>query len=724
MANSSRFKQLILLLIGVAFLFVQIWTSYIVFQYPYLGIEAAVTEENTWYISDFYEDGTAAQIGFALHDEIVLINDSTVEKHASVYKFHTIEKAYSIEVNRDGTRHIFDLRDRPVELSSRILFALITEFVLIAVAVFLILKVRPSRSVYYLIAMLMTMGLAFISAEGSSQSDAFSKFVTFNAMSFIPFLFALFIYHFLKEKGYKLFKPRWLTSCMVLLSIIAVSRAIYFLNAPIYMFYVIDRSLTLFCFAGGSLLVVILLVFIYRKNRLEYSFSAMIIKIVFQAFIVSFVPFMLLSVAPDLFGKPIVQYTQSIWFIVLFPVTFIYCVIKYKLPQNKSILLSLLPMNQHQLISFNLLLSGQGQTSTLTDIERYLLPQICFILDFDAIAIRIQDRGNIRLVVHGQLNSAEMEQAVLNGTVRDSNYMVYAIHPKYDFSSHLILKRKLPYKAISTNKQSCIDVLIAWLAITLENIYLSESLTKRVEELFAESAAAADRSGEHYLWFKNTLYQMQEKERRRIAAELHDSVMQDIYFAKQRVVDIRGGSLQPSIVDEELKELADYLDIINSHLRDTNFQLYPHLLKEVGFSETISNLIENERLNVPFHLNVRIEQKTEWNQLDSDTHHHLFRIMQELISNAKKHSCAKEVKFYLWKRDTTMTLEYSDNGVGFDHHIVHEGAGLLGIQHRVSSFEGKLHINAIFDKGVTITITVPATGGEAVDAGDKGTYYR
>lgn len=716
MHSTSYMKRTTFIVTGAVLLLIHSWVSYITFHYPYLGIGVKDGGSSRWVISEFYKGGAAQKIGLAVNDTVVSIDGKPAGSHISLLKFRDIEQAHSIEVIRGGVRYIYDIINSTNELSTRYVLGLTGELVLFAISVFVYLKVKHSQSICYLLTMFIFMGLAFMCAEASSRADSMARFVMLNTMSFIPFLLAQFIYHFLTEKGYKLFSYRWLKNIFTLLTALAALRISYFFAVPMHPYFIIDRYISLLCFALGSLLSIILLAVIYLKKRHEYSFSAEVIKIIFTAFVLSFLPFLLLSVIPDLFGKPIVDYSYAVWFITLFPATFIYYTVKNKLFQNRSVALFLLPVRNNRLSAFYRILTDHGQIKKLEDTQYSLLPQICSALRLEGAAIRFNDNSRVRLAVYGSLNTTEIERAVQTGDLHNSKYAVYAINPELDFSSHLIMIRKPPNLPFNSEQQQWIAMLNAQLSIIIENIYLSEKLSMKVSELISEPAAASDKPADSYLWFRKSLYQMQEKERRRVATDLHDTVMQDIYFAKQRVTTLQDGSLDPAALKNELRELAEYLDIINLNVRETGFHLYPHLLKEVGFAVTASNLIETERMNVPFKLTLRIEQKAEWDQLDSDMHHHLFRIMQELLSNAKKHSKANEVEFHLYKANQAFVLEYRDDGIGFDDNIHNDGIGWHGIQHRVNSLEGQMQHFTFINEGLKLIITLPAEGRDVFES--------
>ncbi len=698
-------------LIYTMLLLMLVWTSYITFKHPYLGIGLSQNEQNQWFISEFYKDGIAENAGLELNDIIISINDRKPENHPSAIKFFTIEQAYTVDISRGDTIHNFNFAHSFSSLTFRYAMVLTSALLFFSLAAFTAQRVIHSKTGNSLIATFLTMGIVFLCAEASSREDIASRILVYSFMSAVPFVFAKFIYHFLTQKGYKLYSYERVNAFLWLMIALAVIRIIYFFDLPLHIYHVIDRTVTLLSFSAGCLLVMNLLLAVYLKNRLEYSFSALIVRIVLLAFGSSFIPYLLLAVMPDIIGYPLVSYSRAFWFILLFPLSFVYFAVKYKLVEHTPYIRSLFSPHHHQVLSFNRLLAEYGRTNALNEWEKELFPRFCKVLRLQAIGLHIVDQENVRLYRYGPMEEEELVKAFAKERRPDHLYQIYAIQSKFDLTSHLIIKRELPAKSIGKEQQQCIDVLIAWLSITLENMYLSEKLSLKVENLMTETAAASEQKGEHALWFRKTLYQMQEKERRRIASELHDTVMQDIYFARQRISAIRNSATLPAPTDEQLVELSEYLDVINSSLRDANFQLYPHLLKEVGFTATISNLIEDERVHAPFQLTLRIEQKNEWDRLDSDTHHHLFRIIQELLSNARKHAGAEQVSLHLYIDEHNFMMNYRDDGAGFDLNLEHDGAGLRNILHRTHSLDGTMQVKTALLQGVWLTISLPEKAG-------------
>src|SRR5262249_175340 len=133
---------------------------------------------------------------------------------------------------------------------------------------------------------------------------------------------------------------------------------------------------------------------------------------------------------------------------------------------------------------------------------------------------------------------------------------------------------------------------------------------------------------------------------------------------------------------KQIGNLMTFVEMINAGLRQSCFELNPHLLKEVGLIQTLTMYLEKEALTTPFQL-VFIAEPTLANETrDLLTKRHIFRIVQELLNNAKKHSQASQVTFRITESDPSFCLIYEDDGVGFDGVVRQKeiGAGGMGVE--------------------------------------------
>jgi two-component system sensor histidine kinase DegS len=103
-------------------------------------------------------------------------------------------------------------------------------------------------------------------------------------------------------------------------------------------------------------------------------------------------------------------------------------------------------------------------------------------------------------------------------------------------------------------------------------------------------------------------------------------------------------------------------------------------------------------------------------QLSPAVEIHLFRIVQEALTNVFKHANASHVEVGLHEQQQRIVLTVADNGVGFDPNVASEheagsGAGLIGMRERVWSIHGELEIDARPGHGTTVIVTVPVDEG-------------
>ncbi|UUZ97440.1 hypothetical protein LJK87_25675 [Paenibacillus sp. P25] len=156
---------------------------------------------------------------------------------------------------------------------------------------------------------------------------------------------------------------------------------------------------------------------------------------------------------------------------------------------------------------------------------------------------------------------------------------------------------------------------------------------------------------------------------------------------------------------------------MNDSLRQSLFELNPFLLQRIGLVRTLSKLVEMESgtddLEIEF-----VSSGDELIELqDMDTKRHLFRMVQELINNAKKHSGAGLLRIELSAAHRRIRLYYNDDGVGFDIEAAEEkarlrsisgsGLGLEQMRSRVLHLGGQFELRSTVGNGVTITIHIP-----------------
>lgn len=202
----------------------------------------------------------------------------------------------------------------------------------------------------------------------------------------------------------------------------------------------------------------------------------------------------------------------------------------------------------------------------------------------------------------------------------------------------------------------------------------------------------------------------QEKERQRIANDLHDNLgsllatlklhFQNLKIKKDRIQSEQDLLLQKT--DELIEEAYQKVRSI-AHAKNAGVNAQDGLLPAVrNFASKVS--IINK-------LVIEVEEHGMDNRLENTLEITIFRIIQELITNVIKHAQATEAIIHLTHYEDSINLMVEDNGIGFDISQIKPGEtmGLYSIQKRIENLGGQVTIDSIAQKGTAVIIDVPLT---------------
>ncbi|MWC31178.1 ATP-binding protein [Paenibacillus sp. MMS18-CY102] len=223
-------------------------------------------------------------------------------------------------------------------------------------------------------------------------------------------------------------------------------------------------------------------------------------------------------------------------------------------------------------------------------------------------------------------------------------------------------------------------------------------------------------------WVLRLLFQLSEKERRKLASDLHDSALQDqlLWYRKLEAISHDDKQL-PTAIRTELEGISEGLLDVVHQIRETCNELRPPFLKEMGVIEAIENLCSHAQLNANYtisfnHQAFRVEMGDEHVLA-------LYRITQELLRNGMKHSKATRVELMLHYHKRQIYYRYKDNGVGMEMERLQtsfEHMGLSGIRERVSGLEGETYFRTALGQGLEIEIIIPLGDAEGAEFRGSG----
>lgn len=221
------------------------------------------------------------------------------------------------------------------------------------------------------------------------------------------------------------------------------------------------------------------------------------------------------------------------------------------------------------------------------------------------------------------------------------------------------------------------------------------------------------RMQENLEYYVQEITTAQEEERKRVARELHDETAQSVMVLSHRLDALisRPRRMSLQALREELEDLQALSDDILQSLRRCAQDLRPRILDDLGLMAAVEWLAES--LGNSQGIDARVEVEGPLPSLSPQQQLLLFRIVQEALSNIRRHAHASKVTITLKSMPTRIELAVRDDGEGFElpemigDYASRGRLGLAGMQERARLLGGVLTVQSAPGKGTTVAITVP-----------------
>ncbi len=344
------------------------------------------------------------------------------------------------------------------------------------------------------------------------------------------------------------------------------------------------------------------------------------------------------------------------------------------------------------------------------EIETRLIKEIQDITRASTISILEVDQNNHAVIRNGNRDIGNsLMRDILELNLKELPFCeIIEIADGYiikliDIKEHIHLlcfNEKPPFLKI---KPKCIwlKTITRYVSVLYDNFRLIEDLTKELEQNVSLQVAPS--------WLLRLLFRMSENERKRLSQDLHDAALQEqiIWYRKldQMLTD-------PSVTPDlrvQLQQITNGLLDVVYQIRITCNELRPPMLKEEGLVSSLEALFEFTQLRADYA--IQFEINSFRHALDDELLIGLYRIVQELLANASKHSKATQVHITLFSRSDGIELTYKDNGIGMDLSVVEDSfksMGVYGMKERVRSMDGRIDFHSIpDDDGLAIHVFIP-----------------
>ena len=199
----------------------------------------------------------------------------------------------------------------------------------------------------------------------------------------------------------------------------------------------------------------------------------------------------------------------------------------------------------------------------------------------------------------------------------------------------------------------------------------------------------------------------QEKERKRVAAEIHDGIGQMLTSLRIQVELLEDNKTENQ---QQINLIYTLIHAIVNETRRICFELQPSVLEDFGLKIALSDLIKNIKKNTGY--NIIYEDHYDINEKYLERDIAIYRIVQEILNNAVKHSKADKINMIIESDAEFIILQITDNGIGFNYNnsileFENNTNGLRNIKERAELLEANILINSEISKGTEIKLEIP-----------------
>ncbi len=197
---------------------------------------------------------------------------------------------------------------------------------------------------------------------------------------------------------------------------------------------------------------------------------------------------------------------------------------------------------------------------------------------------------------------------------------------------------------------------------------------------------------------------IQEQERQHLSQELHDELGQSLTAIKVMAVTANHKNADSKKIMDEISQVCNHL--INV-VRNMMHQLHPLILDDLGLKAALQDMTRQWAERNPG-ISVDIQCNDNINQIKNSTAIHVFRIIQECLTNINRHAQAKQVKIEInMTKQKNLFVKVTDDGQGCDFRSNISGFGLRSMKERIFTMNGSCNIESEPGKGLTLTAEIP-----------------
>jgi signal transduction histidine kinase len=259
----------------------------------------------------------------------------------------------------------------------------------------------------------------------------------------------------------------------------------------------------------------------------------------------------------------------------------------------------------------------------------------------------------------------------------------------------LLIGQKQDGESLNGSDFAILKVVIHQAQVTLENVRLLEEVQKHSVKISR---------------LHRQVIRGREEERKRLARDLHDLIIQALVGVNYQIAEVRIGLNGPQEVG--IVKMQSQIKQLIGDLRQICADLRPPTLDVLDFSEAIQTKVAEIEENASFRSRVFIEGNEE-QEISEDIRLCIYRLIQESLINVNKHAQADHVEVWVQVTSEQVTVMVTDNGTGFEvparleYLIPDKHYGLIGLKEMVEAVNGDLQINSKPGQGCVLAANIP-----------------
>ncbi len=205
---------------------------------------------------------------------------------------------------------------------------------------------------------------------------------------------------------------------------------------------------------------------------------------------------------------------------------------------------------------------------------------------------------------------------------------------------------------------------------------------------------------------QNKIEEVRQKEKKRIAQELHDGVLGKLFGTRLNLDILNKSKAENAITDreifiEELKTIEQDIRVISHDLNSEKIAIFSN------FTAMVIAFIESQRSICTAKIDLKMDPNIPWEKMDNTSKINLYRILQESFQNINKYANAKKVFVAFELHENSLNLLIQDDGVGFNFMKKKKGIGLQNMNDRITASGGQLQIESAVGQGTLLKFELP-----------------